>query len=117
MRSVGKYTSAPLAVYRCTRLGTDTALPRLQAPSASLYYRAVLQVFLRDRLGTVPTDIMVGRLARKAKDYLDYMHMALSKFPLDHRVSAGYGQGLLVMLGVACASYDVIYSLQRCVVG
>ncbi|XP_037072990.1 methyltransferase-like protein 25 [Pollicipes pollicipes] len=28
---------------------------------------------------------MVGRLARKAKGYLDYMHMALSKYPLDHR--------------------------------
>ncbi|KAF0306511.1 Methyltransferase-like protein 25 [Amphibalanus amphitrite] len=57
----------------------------LQAPSPFLYYRAVLQVFLQDRLGTVPTDIMVGRLARKARDYLDYMHMALSKYPLDHR--------------------------------
>ncbi|XP_043204996.1 methyltransferase-like protein 25 isoform X1 [Amphibalanus amphitrite] len=58
-----------------------------RAPSPFLYYRAVLQVFLQDRLGTVPTDIMVGRLARKARDYLDYMHMALSKYPLDHRDS------------------------------
>ncbi|XP_037072216.1 methyltransferase-like protein 25 [Pollicipes pollicipes] len=56
-----------------------------RSPSPALYYRAVLQVYLRDKLGAVPTDVMVGRLARKAKGYLDYMHMALSKYPLDHR--------------------------------
>jgi len=54
-------------------------------PSPSLYWRAILQVYVQDTLGAVPTDINVGRLARKARDYLDYMHMALSKYPLDHR--------------------------------
>lgn len=52
-------------------------------PKKALYYRAVLEVILRDKLG-ISRDYTVGRIADKCSGFVQYVRRALRELKLDH---------------------------------
>lgn len=54
-----------------------------QEPNPTLYYRALLEVLVRDILGSRAPRLSVGKLSRRCTEFLPYMRLALQQYPLD----------------------------------
>ncbi|XP_022256223.1 methyltransferase-like protein 25 isoform X2 [Limulus polyphemus] len=55
-----------------------------EIPTKSQFYRAVLQVIIRDKCGTSRSDYRVGRLMAKCNGFVDYVRQSLKKLKLTH---------------------------------
>ena len=58
-----------------------------QTPDRSLYWRAVLQVILRDVTGEIRDDWQVGKIARRCRDFSEYVEKAFKKLGLENKAS------------------------------
>lgn len=56
-------------------------------PDRSLYWRALLQVILKDITGTTRNDWNVGKIANKCLDFTEYVNKALAKLKIETKVS------------------------------
>ncbi|KAI8506784.1 Methyltransferase-like protein 25 [Branchiostoma belcheri] len=72
-------TARMLSCQAVERIGTEGRLPAM-----SLFYRAVLQVIVRDKFGAIDRSKTVGKVAAKSKDFTDYVRRALRRLQLEH---------------------------------
>eukprot|EP00058_Branchiostoma_floridae_P014441 XP_002599929.1 hypothetical protein BRAFLDRAFT_74053 [Branchiostoma floridae] len=72
-------TSRMLSCQAVERISTEGRLPAM-----SLFYRAVLQVIIRDKFGHIDNNKTVGKVAAKSKDFVDYVRRALRRLQLEH---------------------------------
>lgn len=72
---------------RNARMLASQSIERLSqedtGPKRALYYRAVLEVILRDKL-RISCDYTVGRIADKCSGFVQYVQRALRELKLDH---------------------------------
>ncbi|CAH1250761.1 METTL25 [Branchiostoma lanceolatum] len=72
---------------RTVRMLSCQAVERMSAegqlPAMSLFYRAVLQVIVRDKFGVIDKNKTVGKVAAKSKGFVDYVRRALRRLQLD----------------------------------
>ncbi|XP_078663847.1 putative methyltransferase-like protein 25 isoform X2 [Branchiostoma floridae x Branchiostoma belcheri] len=71
-------TARMLSCQAVERIGTEGRLPAM-----SLFYRAVLQVIVRDKFGAIDRNKTVGKVAAKSKDFVDYVRRALRRLQLE----------------------------------
>ncbi|XP_035663078.1 methyltransferase-like protein 25 [Branchiostoma floridae] len=73
---------------RTARMLSCQAVERIsregRLPAMSLFYRAVLQVIVRDKFGHVDNNKTVGKVAAKSKGFVDYVRRALRRLQLEH---------------------------------
>ncbi|XP_019620905.1 PREDICTED: methyltransferase-like protein 25 [Branchiostoma belcheri] len=72
-------TARMLSCQAVERIGTEGRLPAM-----SLFYRAVLQVIVRDKFGAIDKSKTVGKVAAKSKDFMDYVRRALRRLQMEH---------------------------------
>ncbi|XP_066265593.1 probable methyltransferase-like protein 25 [Branchiostoma lanceolatum] len=72
---------------RTVRMLSCQAVERMSAEgqlsAMSLFYRAVLQVIVRDKFGVIDKSKTVGKVAAKSKGFVDYVRQALRRLQLD----------------------------------
>ncbi|XP_078583297.1 putative methyltransferase-like protein 25 [Branchiostoma floridae x Branchiostoma japonicum] len=73
---------------RTARMLSCQAVERIsregRLPAMSLFYRAVLQVIVRDKFGHIDNNKTVGKVAAKSKGFVDYVRRALRRLQLEH---------------------------------
>ncbi|XP_064365752.1 probable methyltransferase-like protein 25 isoform X2 [Dromaius novaehollandiae] len=63
--------------------GRNARMSACLLPTASLFYRAVLQVIIEEIYGVTKSDRHVGKIFSKSSSFLDYVRKSLKKLELD----------------------------------
>lgn len=91
MRGSCTQSSHPSPFSLQTRLSRDCLLTRsclpLQGLDIALFWRALVQKILVDLHGYWRKDWIVGKIAAKCSDFVQYAHKALSRLSISHDVS------------------------------
>ncbi|XP_031574064.1 methyltransferase-like protein 25 [Actinia tenebrosa] len=64
----------------------DRIASECKIPAPSIFYRAVLQVILKEKLGLDTTGMHVGRIGAKCKTFTEYIHKSFKRLGLENKM-------------------------------